>query len=117
MTEKLRLIKTNIYIRHDQFKELEDVDFDSLQEALKNFISKNGKGKSCVSIVRVFPALASSNTVDIELTTFNEDIDFINETNATDGISDIINGFIDVDFSHLVVKQTNDPLEIRGDLE
>lgn len=117
MAKKLRLIKMSIYIKHDQFKELEDVDFDSMQNALKQFVSKRGNGKDCVSIVRVFPTLASSNTVDVELTAFNEDIDFIGETDAVDGIANIIDNFIDLEISHLVVKQTNDPLEIRGDLE
>ena len=61
-------------------------------------MSKRGDGRNCVSIVRVFPTLASSNTVDVELTAFNEDINFIDETDATDQIEALIDGFIDVDF-------------------
>lgn len=117
MSKKLRLIKTSIYVKHDQFNELEGVDFDELQDSLKQFISKKDNGKDWVSIVRVFPTLASSNTVDVELTAFNEEIDFISETNATDGLVSIIENYIDLEISHLIVKQTNDPLEIRGDLE
>lgn len=117
MSKKLRLIKTSIFIKHDQFKELEDVNFDELQDSLKQFFSKRGNGKDCVSIVRVFPTLVSSNTVDVELTAFNEDIDFLDETDASDGIINIIDGYIDLEFSHFVIKQINDPLEIRGDLD
>lgn len=114
MAKKLRLIKTSIYVKRDEFSNLEGVDFSGLQAELKNLMSKRGDGRNCVSIVRVFPTLASSNTVDVELTAFNEDINFIDETDATDQIEALIDGFIDVDFSHFVFKQTNDPLEIMG---
>ncbi len=63
--EKLRLVKTTIYVKHDEFSELEGTDFDGLQLALKNIVSKNGKGKDCISIVRVIPTLASENTHDL----------------------------------------------------
>ncbi len=67
MSKKLRLIKTTIYVRHDQFNELEGTDFNELQEPLRSFVSKKGNSKDCVSIVRVLPTLASENTVDIEI--------------------------------------------------
>ena len=82
MSKKIRLVKTTIYVKHDEIKDLEGTDFDNLQSAHKNFVSKNGKGKDCISIVRVVPSLASENIVDVELVAFNEDIDFVNETDA-----------------------------------
>lgn len=116
MSKKLRLIKTTIYVRHDQFNELEGTDFNELQESLRLFVSKKGNGKDCVSIVRVLPTLASENTVDIELVAFSEDIDFINETDAADGIQNIIDNYLDIEIGHMVVKQATDPLIIMGDL-
>ena len=116
MSKKVRLIKTTIYVRHDQFNELEGTDFNELQESLRSFVSKKGNGKDCVSIVRVLPTLASENTVDIELVAFSEDIDFIHETDAADGIQNIIDNYLDIDIGHMVVKQATDPLIIMGDL-
>ena len=117
MSKKLRLIKTNIYVKHDQLKELEDADFIGLQDSLKNYISARGNGKNCVSIVRVIPTLASENTVDVELVAFREDIDFVNETDADDGIRSIIDNYLDIDLGHFFIKQTLDSITIMGDLE
>ncbi len=114
MAKKFRLIITSLYIKHDQFNELGVVNFNALQESLKQYISRRGNGKDCVSIVRAFPVMASSNTADVELTAFNENINFINETDASDGITDIIDDYIDLEFSRIVIKQTNGPIEIRG---
>lgn len=117
MSRKLRLIKTSIYVQYDQFNELKDVNFAELQGCLKQFFSKRGDGKNCVSIVRVFPTLASSNTIDIELAAFHEEISFLDETDAPDDIIKIIDEYIDLEFSHFIIKQINDPLQISGDLE
>ena len=116
MSKKLRLIKSTIYVRHDQFNELEGTDFDGLQLALKNIVSKNGKGKDCVSIVRVLPTLASENTADVELVAFNEDIDFIEETDMEDEVTEIIDSFLDIELGHVLIKQSTDPFVVFGDL-
>ncbi len=116
MSKKLRLIKTNIYVRHDQFDDLEGTDFGELQESLKNFVSKRGVGKDCISIVRVLPTLASENTVDVELVVFNEDLNLVNETNAADGIRDIIDSYLDIDIGHITVTQNTEAFIIFGDL-
>lgn len=114
MAKKLRLIKTSIYVKQDQFIRLNNVDFDGLQKILKQFFSKKGNGKDCVSIVRAFPTLATSNTIDIELAAFREDIDFINKTDIIDDIADAIKDFIGLEFAYLTVKQNHESLEIRG---
>lgn len=116
MARKLRLIKTSIYVKHDQFSTLNNVDFNNLQNALKQYISKRGDGKDCTSIVRVFPTLASSNTVDIELAAFREDIDLVNNI-VVDGITNILDEFIDLDFTHFIVKQTRESMIISGILD
>ncbi len=115
MARKIRLIKTTFYIKHNDFNELENTDFSELQNELRDFFSKRGNGKDCLSIVRVLPTLASSNTADVELVAFTEDIDFINETNAADGIADIINQYLDIDISHVLIKQSVDPFVAMGD--
>ena len=115
--KKLRLIKTTIYVKHDEFNELEGTDFEGLQSALKNVVSKNGKGKDCISIVRVLPTLASENTVDVELVAFNEDIDLIEETDAEDDIYEIIDEFLDIDIGHFLIKQSIEPFVVFGDVD
>ena len=35
--KKLRLVKTTIYVKHDEFNELEGTDFDGLQEESQYF--------------------------------------------------------------------------------
>ncbi len=115
--KKLRLVKTTIYVKHDEFNELEGVDFNVLQIALKNVVSKNGKGKDCISIVRVLPTLASENTVDVELVAFNEDVDLIDETNVEEEITDIIDSFLDIELGHVLIKQSTDPFVVFGDLD
>ncbi len=117
MGKKLRLIKMNIYVCHDQFSELEGTDFDELQETLRLFASYKGRGKDCVSIVRVLPTLAFENTIDVELVAFNESGDLITDTNAADGIRDIVNEYLDIDIGHITVKQCTDPFVIMGDLD
>ena len=114
--KKLRLVKVTIYVKHDEFNDLEGTDFNGLQLALKNFVSKNGKGKDCISIVRVLPTLASENTVDVELVAFNEDIDLIDETDVEDGVTEIIDSFLDIDLGHVLIKQSADPFVVFGDL-
>ena len=114
--KKLRLIKTTIYVKHDEFNELEETDFDALQLALKNVASKNGKGKDCISIVRVLPTLASENTADVELVAFNEDIDLIDETDIEEDVTEIIDSFLDIDLGHVLIKQSTDPFVMFGDL-
>ena len=114
--KKLRLIKTTIYVKHDEFNELEGTDFDALQLALKNVASKNGKGKDCISIVRVLPTLASENTADVELVAFNEDIDLIDETDIEEDVTEIIDSFLDIDLGHVLIKQSTDPFVMFGDL-
>ena len=115
MRKKLRLIKVTIYF-NDEFSRLAGTDFDGLQLALKNFISSNGKGQDCVSIVRVLPTLASETTVDVELITFNkEDIDLVNKTNASDGIRKILLSFLNIELGHIFIKQSNDPFTMFGD--
>ena len=115
--KKLRLVKTTIYVKHDEFNELEGVDFNVLQMALKNIVSKNGKGKDCISIVRVLPTLASENTVDVELVAFNEDIDLIDETNVEEELTDVIDSFLDIELGHILIKQSTDPFVVFGDLD
>ena len=116
MSKKLRLVKATIYVKHNEFNELEGTDFDGLQSALKSFVSKNRKGKDCISIVRVLPTLASENTVDVELVAFNENIDLIDETDIEDDIAEIIDSFLDIDLGHVLIKQSTDPFVIFGDL-
>lgn len=117
MSKKLRLIKVNIYARHDQFDALEGTDFGELQESLKNFVSKRGGGKDCVSIVRVLPTLAAENTVDVELVTFNEDLNLVNDTNAAEGIRDILDSYLDIDIGYISITQNTEAYIIFGDLE
>ena len=114
--KKLRLVKTTIYVKHDEFNELQDTDFETLQLTLKNIVSKNGKGKDCISVVRVIPTLASENTVDVDLVAFNEDIDLLDETDVEDCVQDILDEFLDIDLGHVFVKQTTESLVVFGDL-
>ena len=116
MSRKTRLIKTTVYIRHDQINELEGADFNELEQALKQLCSKNGSGKSCVSIVRIIPAFVSTNTVDVEFVAFNEDIDFLEEEDVINELTNLIDSYIDVDISHIMIKQVADPIVIMGDL-
>ena len=57
--------------------------------------------------------MASSNTVDIELAAFREDIDLVNNI-VVDGITNILDEFIDLDFTHFIVKQTRESMIISG---
>ena len=115
--KKLRLVKTTIYVKHNEFNELQGTDFDGLQLALKNIVSKNGKGKDCISIVRVLPTLASENTADVELVAFNEDIDLFNGTGIEENVTDVIDNFLDIELGHVLIKQSTEPFVIFGDLE
>ena len=117
MSKKTRLVKTSIYIRQDQISELNGTDFTELERSLKELCSKSGNGKNCVSIVRIIPTFASTNTVDVEFAAFNEDFDFIEEDEVVNTIANLIDTYIDVDFSHITVKQITEPFLIMGDLD
>ena len=114
--KKIRLVKTTIYVKYDEFNELDGTDFNGLQLALKNIVSKSGKGKDCISIVRVLPTLAYENTADVELVAFNEDIDLIDETYVEEDVIQIINSFLVIELGHVLVKQSTDPFVVFGDL-
>lgn len=116
MSKKTRLIKTNVFVCHDQLSRLDSADLSELQETLRNYISKRGKGQDCVSILRIIPTLASENSIDIELVAFAEDIDFIHETDASDGLQNILDNYLDIEIGHFTIKQVTDPVVIIGDL-
>ena len=115
--KKLRLIKTSVFVRHDQLTQLQETDFIGLQDALKNYFSKRGNGKNCVSILRIFPVLSSENSIDIELTAFNEDKDFLGSTQASDDIKDIILSVLEIEISYITFQQVTNPITIMGDFD
>ncbi len=115
MSKKLRMIITSIYVKQDDMKNIENADLSSLQYDLKCLMSKRNDGKNCVSILRVFPTIASSNTANIELAAFDENVDLL-ATNIHDKICDFINEYLDLDFSHIITTHIMNPLIIRGDL-
>lgn len=117
MSKKIRLVRANLFVKHDQIQELQGTSLKELQIALRFYISKRTNGKQCVSIVRVIPVLASDNTAEVELAAFNEDISLIHDTDAVDGIEDLINSYLDIDFKYITVKEITDPLSIVGELD
>ncbi len=116
MAKKSRVIKVSIYVKFEEFDHLKGAKLGDLQESLRRFMSKRGNGKDCASIVRVIPTFAPSNTVEVELVALNENIDFVNDTNAVSEIVEAIDEYLDVDFDNFVVKQAEDPMAICGNL-
>ncbi len=114
MAKKLRVVKALIYVKFNEFKALQGVNIGALQDSLRQYISRKGNGKDCLCLVAVVPTFAASNFVEVELVALNENIDFVNDTDAADGIASLIDDFFDLDFDGFIVRQAEDPLIVQG---
>lgn len=114
MGKKPRVVKVLIYVKFNEFKALQGVNIGALQNALRQYISRKGNGKDCLAFVAVVPTFAASNFVQVELAALNEKIDFVNDTNASDGIASLIDDFFDLDFDGFIVRQIEDSIAAEG---
>ena len=114
MSKKLRSIEVNIYINHQEFNQLGDLDLSTLQESLRFAVSAKENGKNCISVVRIIPTIATTNTVNIHLVAFKEDIDFTGDEDLVETIKYLIDDYVNVDFDHFFFEQSISPFLVVG---
>lgn len=101
---KIRIIRLDLYVKHENVKDLEGTDFTAFEEHLRNAIMD--QEIASIAVVKVFPVLASCNTANAEINAMGESIDFIHETNLPEVISKALEDYIFVPFQYIFLTQT-----------
>lgn len=110
MTDKMRLLRVNLYCTENDFKAVRNLNFGELEDRLRLYVSYDHKGNSTIVSVRVIPVLSSTTTCDIFFTPYDENKDFIEKTSLGEDIVNIVQGSLSlIDIQVISVEQVSNP--------